>query len=581
MDNFISKIKTPAVLAVIAAFFAGSALCFQYNIETVSVLPIIIMLFIVPLFKKDFEIQDKKTDKPAAVCGLLFTLACVSVQCEKFLSYGSLIKMIYAVICCSAGSYLFYKCISKLLLGRLRSVEMTVAGKTGTKQNVKLFLIFSLCIFLCRLPYFLYVFPGNIQYDSAMQLLMAVRRMEMSNHHPFVHTMLIRACMDAGMNMFGTQTAGAAIYSIVQCLLHTFAFAYVLQSFYAAGADKRAVYVSLAFYCLMPYHTDYAFYMVKDTLFGSITLVLVLTLWRMMRRPSLYEAVMFVVFGINFCLYRNNAFFAFIMCLPVIAAVFWKKNKRVVILALFVLASCAIIRGPIYTAIGVLKPSPVESYSVPLQHIARTVANNGKITDKQYEMLNKILDVSQLPAQYNAENADPIKWLVRDTGDIDYLEAHKGEYFKLWLDIGLKNPLQYFLAEVGLTSGYYYPDMICYYGTSDFWGDQFGLDIHKVSLAPIWLQKIITALNEMYKTVYIAASLWSIGLMCWIMIFCAALCVCKGKKELLVIYAPMAALIITLLIATPVNREMRYAYYLFTTAPLMCIIPFLNTEKQP
>ena len=292
MGNFISKIKTPAVLAVIAAFFAGSALCFQYNIETVSVLPIIIMLFTVPLFKRTFEMRDKKTDKPAAVCGLLFTLACVSVQCEKFLSYGSPIKMIYAVICCSAGSYLFYKCISKLLLGRLKSVEMTVAGKTETKQNVKLILIFSLCIFLCRLPYFLYVFPGNIQYDSAMQLLMAVRRMEMSNHHPFVHTMLIRACMDAGMNMFGTQTAGAAIYSIVQCLLHTFAFAYVLQSFYAAGADKRAVYVSLAFYCLMPYHTDYAFYMVKDTLFGSITLVLALTLWRMML-PSSSSVVAF------------------------------------------------------------------------------------------------------------------------------------------------------------------------------------------------------------------------------------------------------------------------------------------------
>ena len=48
-----------------------------------------------------------------------------------------------------------------------------------------------------------------------------------------------------------------------------------------------------------------------------------------------------------------------------------------------------------------------------------------------------------------------MKKLIREQGNQQAVEEQKWEYFKLWLRVGLRNPLQYMVAEVRQTMGYW------------------------------------------------------------------------------------------------------------------------------
>ena len=575
--------KRPAFLSAVSAFVTGTAFCRMYGVNTSSELSLLLFLLLVPMYKNAFALGEKRTDKPAAVCGVLFMLACVYANIEKILS-GTPLGCAYTLICCIVGLYIFFRSGTKRLYERALSVSLCTVRKTDTRKNGRMMLLFLLCILLCRIPYFLYLFPGNVLYDSVMQLLMATGRMSLSNHHPVVHTMLIKLCFDAGLRVFGSQTAGVAVYSIIQCILTSLAFAYVAETMYRANVDKRVIAAVLFYYCVMPYHGDFAFTMLKDVLFGCICAVFSATLWRIAAcedsKVSAYESVMFLIFGVLFCLFRSNAFFAFILLTPVLAAAFWRSKKSVAVLTVAVLAVSALIRGPLYGAAGIMKPDPIEAYSVPLQHIARTVKDGGRITDEQYEALSRIMDVQKISDVYFPTVADPMKDLVRETGDPAYLLEHKGDYLLLWLKIGLQNPVSYLIAQSDETSGYVYPDRSGWmYGTVDFSGQTFGFDIHRIPLMPQAVYNAFTAYINLYRDIHYVGLFWSIGMMCWIMIFTAGLCFMRCKRSLLTVYAPTAAILATLMIATPVNTEFRYAYSLFTVVPMMCVIPFTQSKK--
>lgn len=63
----------------------------------------------------------------------------------------------------------------------------------------------------------------------------------------------------------------------------------------------------------------------------------------------------------------------------------------------------------------------------------------------------------------------------------------------------------------------------------------------------------------------------SIGFFDWLLSFALLLCVIQRKKEA-VLALPALMVVATLLIGTPVFCEMRYAYSVFTTLPLVMTV---------
>lgn len=66
------------------------------------------------------------------------------------------------------------------------------------------------------------------------------------------------------------------------------------------------------------------------------------------------------------------------------------------------------------------------------------------------------MDYPSIPDYYQPELSDPVKALIQ-YGHPEYLETHKGEYLKLWVQLGLKYPLDYWNAFVDQTKGYWFP----------------------------------------------------------------------------------------------------------------------------
>lgn len=593
MQVFLMKItkqipeKYNTLLAVLSALLTGSAFLRVYEVSTAADIALWIFLILIPFYKKAFGTDDAKLKNVHIFCGMFFMLAYTAANLAKFLAYDSAAETIFALFCTVVGLYVFFKNAVKLLYIYLcgKSFLCTDSKRTIPAERAKVFWVSFCLITICRIPYFMYLFPGNVLYDSVMQLLMTQGRIHLSNHHPVPHTLFIKYFFELGIRLFGSQTAGVALYSMAQCLLMTLAFSYIVTTFYRLGVKKAAVYIALAYYCIMPYHNDYSFTMLKDVMFGGITAVFCVTLWRMLiyteagKKISVYEMLMFCVFGILFCLFRSNAFFAYLIAMPFIAAAFFKSSKKIAVASVLIFAAAAVIKGPVYNLCDIHHTDIVESYSLPAQHIARVIKDGGELDDSQRELLSQIVDIDRIPETYYPSIADPIKELIREKENIDYLEKNKAKYFKLWLELGLRYPKSYLLAQIDETSGFFYPDSRSWvYGTIDFSGEKYGFNIHKLPLMSEKTYTRFTDFVELYRKIHYVGLFWSIGMMCWFMIFFAGLCIVRGKRKYIIVYLPVMAVIATLIIATPVNTEFRYAYSLFTTMPIFCILPFINKK---
>lgn len=53
-------------------------------------------------------------------------------------------------------------------------------------------------------------------------------------------------------------------------------------------------------------------------------------------------------------------------------------------------------KGPVLKYYGVTPPDTIESLSIPAQHIARVIADDGTLSEKQEKLLSKAVDVSQI-----------------------------------------------------------------------------------------------------------------------------------------------------------------------------------------
>ena len=62
----------------------------------------------------------------------------------------------------------------------------------------------------------------------------------------------------------------------------------------------------------------------------------------------------------------------------------------------------------------------------------------------------------------------------------------------------------------------------------------------------------------------------------WISLFSFGLCFVKKKLSYCAVYIPIIGILATLMIATPVYAEFRYAYSVFTTLPLLFVIPHIG-----
>ena len=452
------------------------------------------------------------------------------------------------------------------------------------------FVAFFVCL-IAWFPYFLHEYPAIMTPDSLNQYAQVIGAYELTNHHPVIHTMIIGFFYHMGLNLTGNVHFGLASYTIIQMLFMAWVASYVIKTLQLAHIKTSICAVVICFYAFIPYHGIYAVTMWKDIPFaGCMTLFAASLLRFQLRNPSNNDSVKlklsecftllvpYIFAGFMLCLLRTNGWYAFLLSLPFI--LYWNRNQlKLIIPVHFILLTLVLfVKYPCMNIYEIKQADFVESLSIPVQQIAKVLANREPLTEDQLLKLEHFMDIEQARLVYQPDVSDNIKNLIRSTGN-EYLESHKGEFFSLWLSIGLDHPKAYFDAYISQTNGFWYPDVSYEVGLADgIYPNEWGLNWQPILRGSIVI-KMRELLFKLHDLIPLYGFLWSIGGMFWTILLSQCISIRNERPVGFLIAIPAIALVLTLCIATPVATEFRYAYSLFFGLPLYLLVPFVRKTK--
>lgn len=575
------------------ALFAIMRLTGMETRNPVSLIIFIIFLFIFSGLNSDSTESHIASKDPyiAAVLALIFCTFTLAAKYEVIL--GTMTSTLFcAVILLFTwfGLFLIYFYLSIWLLQAAERLHIT--GSVYSSGWLCVAAIFS-CM-LCWSFYFLHEYPGVMTPDSINQYAQVIGAYELSNHHSIVHTALIGFFYNIGLAFTGNAHFGLALYTLAQMLFMALVAGYVVRTMQKANIITPVIIITILFYAFIPYHGIYAVTIWKDVPFAGCFTLFSAALMRFLlrgnaaatsgRAPKLHIGEYFslvlpyILSGIMLCLLRANGWYAFLISLPFILLVYRKSWRTMLPIHAVILLLVLFVKYPVMQVYDIKQADFVESLSVPIQQIARVVALNEGMSESQITFVENIMDVTKVAEAYQPDVSDGIKNLVRKNG-AGYLESHKSEFFKNWFLIGLSHPKTYFDAFVAQTVGFWYPDVSYQAGLADgIYPNEFGLYWQPILSGHVII-KIREILFKLHDLIPLYGFLWSIGFMLWTLIFTIALDIRNERSANALISLPMLFLMLTLILATPVATEFRYAYALFFGIPIFLVAPFVREKN--
>lgn len=473
----------------------------------------------------------------------------------------------------------FYKLL--MLLFSYSGDKETLAAllyQPSDKRPIKnfSFYCFLLCL-LCWLPYYLYQYPGIMTPDSINQFEQVLGVIPYSNHHPFVHTMLIKLLYQIGLFFASDMIVAISFYTFFQMCLLAFSVFYFIQTLEQRGIRQGILFLLTLFYALVPYHAVFSVTLWKDIPFAAAVMLFSCSLLRISKEIKPSSLITFIISGIMLCLFRSNGWYGFLFCLPFLFY-YYRKQAKIIFPALAaILLTAVIAKYPVMNSLNVTQPDFIESLCIPTQQIAAVICNDRELTDEQLTLIENVIDLTYIKDLYNPTFADNMKELVR-AGNQDYLVAHKSEFFTLWLELGVSYPMDYLKAYINQTYGYWYPDS--FYPVAD--GEGISATSLGVSHTPLIGGPIVIKVKEISiklgSMVPIYSLLWSMGVAFWFFLFCIGNSWIRNEKAKLVYYLPSFALYLTVLIATPVATDFRYVYFMVFSLPFYLMVTLIAED---
>lgn len=524
----------------------------------------------------------KLRDRWEKVLTLLFTfLFSTAVVAANYHMFGNLnvsgIAKVLAVIAVFLGGWSIFGNILIYLTARLRDFSFRERTEGGKLRPWVLFLLLMLPMAVINiLALFLCEYPGNLTADSGWQVRQLMTD-TYSNHNPVYHTLMIKVFVKVGLGIFGDINVGVALYCVAQILFMASCFAYGMLTLYQKGIPTKYILCCVLFYTLMPYHIVYSATVWKDVVFSGAVLLFVVSTFRILHGMGngIANYLVFVLGSVGVCLLRSNGWFVYLMTSAIFSLLFRKKWKKLCLLCLCLLGVTFVLKHPVLAALNVIQPDPIESLSIPAQQIARVVSDCNDLTAEQRALLENVVEVDRIPQAYAPVLSDPIKYLVRETDNQSYLSEHGGEFIRLYFELGISHPVKYVQAWIDQTKGYWNGGYDNWRWSREAAGSEFGIrrTVHSEKVNQ-WLDNYLW----IYENTNGLAVFLCIGFHVWIVILMCYLCLVRRDRVSFFTTLPVLTLILSLLMATPVYSEFRYAYAVFCVLPFLIFAPFGNYQ---
>ncbi len=321
------------------------------------------------------------------------------------------------------------------------------ATSSDAKTKIKVFSIASGIFLFMALVYFLGIYPGCFENDSIDQYAQAITG-NYNDWHPVWHTIL---AFTLPLKLTGVP----ASIILFQIFFFSLLFGYMALTFYVfAGPVFTWVVTILLLLC--PFTFQILMYAYKDNAFSMAALAsmlfsaqIYLTEGKWCRKP--YRIVLLASMLACTTLFRHNGI---LLSLPLLIALFpVMQRKKWLLTTVMTVLIILLIRGPLYSHLGVRKPDKriLETTGLPLSII---LSVSYKCPEKLDERVSLFVDdlMSVQPdwkSSYHMSGFNSVKSRGINNDAIERLGFFG--IFQLMLNCFAKAPLQSFMSFVRVT----------------------------------------------------------------------------------------------------------------------------------
>ena len=262
---------------------------------------------------------------------------------------------------------------------------------------------------------------------------------------------------------------------------------------------------------------------------GALVTLFSVSIYSVIKIGNNRANIIIVIFSaIGICLLRSNGWIVFLISVFVFILLFGKARKGWITVFIVVLMVSYILKYPVLDALNVKQPDTIEALSIPAQQIARVVVEEKELTDEQRVLLNNIVDVEKIPEVYSSYISDPIKNLIREKSNQEYLRRHKSAFINLYIHLGLKYPIEYIQAWVDQTRGYWNAGY-------SYWRWTTGVADNEFGITRIIFSERMDSLRKEYMNLWekslILQIFLCIGVYVWIILILTCRTVIKKNRE--------------------------------------------------
>lgn len=451
------------------------------------------------------------------------------------------------------------------------------------------FIVSMIIILILWLPYIISFYPIILSPDPSFQIkqffgipnkysdysIMLDKSVTITNHHPVIHTLLLGTCLKLG-NLINCDNLGLFLYSIIQITILSSVLSLTISYMTKLKISYKYRLIVLLIYSLVPMFPLYAMSGVKDVIFTSLIILYVMLIYYLIKNKkdtlSIKKVILIILLLIFIMLFRNNGFHIILLSFPFVLLINRKNLKKLLIIFIIFLSFNTCYNKVILPHFKITPSSVREILSIPFQQTARYVKYN-KLTKEEYEIYDKVLDMSDLAKRYKPEISDPVKNKFNKYTTDKELK----EYFSTWLKDLTKDPVTYVDATTNNIYGYFYPFKLNWYVYYKYdtriVSDGFNYHYNNLNTS----RDILSTFAIYYPYIPIIGLVSNIGFNTWILFFITAYMFHK-KKYYGIIYLLPSYVALLVCMASPVNAYFRYAMPYVFAMPLTIGI-FLDVIK--
>ena len=461
---------------------------------------------------------------------------------------------------------------------------------TTDVAKIHLSKIFFLSLFLLILFYFisyLALYPGIFAYDAPTQVQMYFYD-SISEWHPVLHTVFLGKIIEIAYSLGFGLIGGVALYTIVQFVIISLCFSYLLVFIYKKTGNLKVWIISTIFLGIFPTISLQVLSATKDSFFMgffvlSMTLSIEFLLDQSVFFTKPYKIILWILSTLLMVINRNNCIYAFPILMIAMISV-CNQRKKALFLMSIVIVLFAIYKSvfvPHYVSVSV---DGREKLSIPAQQLARIYLDeDANLTSEEKDIIENLI-IDNLIDRFGFElvvltTADPVKACL----NMDYYDENRSLIRKCYFDVILHNPQMAIESFIDITCGFWYPvyDLTLYgQGYKGYWVVN--------SFEPYYIDSKIPVLLRYYKffettdfsnvlllPVYL---IFAPALFFYIFILMFGHALLKKNKPFIAIYAFILVFWSTYLLGP--MALVRYTTYLYAILPLYFVQVFGDFDNQ-